>query len=55
MEETGNNDIIYSDYDLHERLGVASGMADEENPDFKTGELWVRISSIPLLAYAARL
>ena len=47
-EQTGSNDIIYSDYDYSERLGVKSGMADEENPDWKTGELWVSDSGTKL-------
>lgn len=39
----GDNDIVYGDYDLSERLNVKSGLGDFEGvPDYATGEIYVR-------------
>eukprot|EP00960_Hanusia_phi_P071662 767599-Hanusia_phi.AAC.3 len=38
---SGAADIIFGDYDNSERLGVSSGLADEENRDLWTGNIYV--------------
>mmetsp|Transcript_11407 Transcript_11407/g.17961 ORF Transcript_11407/g.17961 Transcript_11407/m.17961 type:complete len:85 (+) Transcript_11407:707-961(+) len=37
----GSATYMYTGVDDSDRYGIASGMADQENPDLHTGDIWV--------------